>query len=245
MYLNTQFQNNDRRKFESEQLIMNAKAKRRIELDLQIEARKENIKEASIREFIENGIDNSKISDIAKRAEVGTATVYRYFETKPKLVIECATKLWSGGLNSLSEQFHPANFNNLNGFEQVNKILGAIGSLYEESPVFLRLLEQFDNYIVKEQIPKDQLLQYETGIINARTIMLEAILTGQKDGSIRSDIDGIKFYTTATHAVVALIQKLLLRGDVIQSDQEVDSKTQIALLIEMELNFIKRTEGVY
>lgn len=223
---------------------MNAKEKRRIELDLQIEGRKETIIGAAILEFIENGIDNSKISDIAKRAEVGTATVYRYFETKPKLVIECATKLWKGRQNNLSSAFLPADFKAQNGFEQVKKILCSIGSLYEDSPDSLRLLEQFDNYIVKEQIPKEQLRQYESGIMSTRSLMLEAIKAGQADGSIRPDIDGLKFYTTASHAVVALIQKLLLRGDVLQSDHEVDVREQIALMIEMELYFIKGTEGV-
>lgn len=81
---------------------MDAKAKRRLALDQQIKARKEDIIDATICEFIENGIDNSKISDIAKRAEVGTITVYRYFETKPKLVIECATKLWSREMEALT-----------------------------------------------------------------------------------------------------------------------------------------------
>jgi len=85
------------------------------------------------------------------------------------------------------------------------------------------------------------LLQYESGIIDTREILLEAIHLGQKDGSIRSDIDALQFYATATHAVVALSQKLLLRGDVIQSDQEIGAKAQIALLIEMELYFIKGT----
>ncbi len=217
---------------------MEAKAKRRIELDRQIEARKEEIKDAAIKEFIENGIDNSKISDIAKRAEVGAATVYRYFETKPKLVIECATKLWRSGMDSLTQQLNPANFKDLNGFEQVKKILETIGSLHETHPVLLRMMEQFDNYVVKEQIPKEQLLQYEAGIIDTRAMMLDAIRTGQKDGSIRPEVDAIRFYSAATHSLVSLSQKLLLRGDVIQSDQEVDAKAQIALLIEMELYYI-------
>jgi len=220
---------------------MDAKTTRRLALDRQIEARKEAIITAAIQEFIENGIDSSKISDIAKWAHVGAITVYRYFETKPKLVIECALVLWSGEMKNLTPLLFSANNINLNGFERVEKLLSAIGSLHETCPVLLRLLEQFDNFIVKEHVSKAQLLQYESGIIDTREILLEAIHLGQKDGSIRSDIDALQFYATATHAVVALSQKLLLRGDVIQSDQEIGAKAQIALLIEMELYFIKGT----
>ena len=223
---------------------MDAKAKRRLALDEQIKARKEDIINAAIYEFIENGIDNSKISDIAKRAEVGTITVYRYFETKPRLVIECATKLWKSEMEALTPLLFPTDFVELTGFEQAKHILGILGSLHEKCPVLLRLLEQFDNYIVKEHIAKEQLQQYEAGIIDTRETLLSAIRTGQKDGSIRTDFDALQFYATTTHAVVALSQKLLMRGDVIESDLETDAKTQIALLIEMELYFIKGTKEV-
>ena len=74
---------------------MEEKTKRRTELDRQIAARKEDIMDAAILEFIENGIDNSKISDIAKRAEVGTVTVYRYFENKHRLLIYIAAWYWN------------------------------------------------------------------------------------------------------------------------------------------------------
>ena len=224
---------------------MDAKANRRLALDEQIRARKEDIIDAAIYEFIENGIDNSKISDIAKRAEVGTITVYRYFETKPRLVIECATKLWKRELEALTPQLFPSDFDRLNGFEQAEHILGVLGSLHEKCPVLLQLLEQFDNYIVKEHIEKEQLHQYEAGIIDTRETLLSAIHKGKKDGSIRSDIDAIQFYATTTHAVIALSQKLLMRGDVIESDMETDAKTQIALLIKMELYYIKGTKEVF
>ncbi len=218
---------------------MDAKAKRRIELDRQIEARKENIIDSAIQEFIENGIDNSKISDIAKRAEVGAATVYRYFENKPKLVVECATKLWRSEMSSLTPLLYPANYNEQNGFEKVKQILYTIGSLYEIRPHLLRLLEQFDNYTVRERISKELLQKYEAGVIDTREMMLAAIKAGQTDGSIRPDIDAVSFYTTVIHSTIPLIQKLILRGDVIQSDREIDAKTQIALLIDMELSYIK------
>lgn len=218
---------------------MDAKSKRKLERDQQIEKRREEIKDAAIQEFIEKGIDNSTIGDIAKRAEVGVATVYRYFETKPKLVIECATKLWSGEMKSLKPRIYPETFSSLSGFEQVKKILVIFGSLLDECPVFLRLLEQFDNYIVKERVPREELISYEAGILDTRAMMINAIVTGQKDGSIRSDLDGMQFYTTATHAIVALSQKLLLRGDIISSDSEFDVQSQINLLVDMELNYIK------
>lgn len=221
---------------------MDPKSKRRIELNQQMKAHKDAIIEAAIREFIINGIDNSKITDIARHAEVGAATIYRYFETKPKLVIECATKLWSGEVNGLMPRLNPKNFNKLSGFEQMQEILSIFGSLFEECSVLLQLLEQFDNYIAKEKVPKEQLQKYEKGILDLRSITLKAIQKGQKDGSIRPEIDGKQFYMTASHAIMALSQKLLLRGNILQSDNDFDAKTQILSLIDMELYYIKGVE---
>ena len=221
---------------------MEEKTKRRTELDRQIAARKEDIMDAAILEFIENGIDNSKISDIAKRAGVGTVTVYRYFENKPSLVVECATKLWRAQMNSLTPLFYPTNYDELSGFEKVRQILHTIGSLYEIRPGMLHLLEQFDNYTVREHLSKELLQKYEAGIIDTRVRMLAAIEAGQKDGTIRPDIDAVSFYTTVIHSTIPLIQKLLLRGDVIISDRDIDAKKQIALLIDMELSYIRVQE---
>ena len=223
---------------------MDTKAERRLALDLQIEARKEAIVSAATYEFIENGIDNSKISDIAKRAEVGTITVYRYFENKPKLVIECATSLWKSEAEKLHPILFPENFPSQNGFGQVSHILGILASLYKYIPTMLRLLEQFDNYIVREQITKEQLTFYEAGIIQIRAEMLEAFRKGQMDGSIRGDVDALKIYATATHAIVSLSQKLLLRGEIIQSDLETDADLQLKLLADMVLNYIKAENEV-
>ncbi len=223
---------------------MDTKATRRLALDLQIEARKEAIVSAATCEFIENGIDNSKISDIAKRAGVGTITVYRYFENKPKLVIECATELWRTETEKLRPLLFPEGFSSLNGFEQVSHILDVLASLYGYFPIILRLLEQFDNYIVREQITKEQLTHYEAGIMKIRVELLEAFRKGQCDGSIRADVDALKIYATATHAIVSLSQKLLLRGEIIQSDLETDANLQLKLLSDMVLSYIKAGDEV-
>jgi AcrR family transcriptional regulator len=218
---------------------MDAKSKRMLERNQQIEKRKEEILNAAIEEFIQNGIDNSKISDIAKRAVVGSATVYRYFETKPKLVIECATKLWNGEMNSILPRINVESLDSLNGFEQVQKVLNIFVAIYEECPFLLRLLEQFDNYIVNEKIPREQLSQYDVGIAASRDLILKAIKAGQEDGTIRRDFDVLQFYMTIAHAIMALSQKLLMRGDILPSDKEIDGKTQISMLIEVALDFIK------
>lgn len=218
---------------------MDAKTKRRLELDKQIEDRKDDICKAAIAEFIEVGIDNAKIADIAKRAEVGAATVYRYFDNKTGIVVEAASKLWSGEMKHFVPNVKQGDLSGKNGFEQVKSILTLFGTFFKTCPEFLRLLEEFDNYVVRENVSKELLRNYEANISDTEFIMLAAIEKGQRDGTIRPDINPKKFYITSTHAITCLSQKLLLRGNILKSDSEISAKEQIECLIDMELAFIK------
>jgi len=101
------------------------------------------------------------------------------------------------------------------------------------------LLEQFDNYVVEEQIGVEQLENYEKNIIDLKEITFGAMERGKKDGSIKMDIDNNIFYTTIAHSMMSLSQKLILRGNILKSDSEVNGKKQLALLIEMAEGYIK------
>lgn len=218
---------------------MDEKSKRRVELNQQIEIRREEIKSAAICEFMENGIEKSKIYDIAKRAGVGEATIYRYFETKPKLVIQSAVKLWRNSVEELIPKISSESSKNLNGYEKIEAILKLFGSIFEKKPALLRLLEQFDNYIVKECVPMEQLQQFAEGILHVRAVTADIIREGQRDGSIRPEIDSSRFYLSSIQTILTLSQKLLMRGNIIQGEEGYSPKNQIADLIDMQLYYIR------
>lgn len=222
---------------------MEASEKRKLEREHQSESRRDEIIAAAVKEFVSSGIENTRITDIARRAEVGPATVYRYFETKPNLVVECATKLWNGEMTDLAPLINTAKEEGKTGLEHVRALLGVMGELYDKCPEWLRLLEQFDNYIVRENVPREQLAGYEQSIFKTQALMIEAIKQGQEDGTIRPDVDGKSFCVTATHTITALSQKLLLRGYVVKSDSELDAKTEIDTLIEMALRYLSADAG--
>ena len=56
--------------------------------------RMNRILDASFELFAERGIDTIAMTDIAKKAEIGVASLYRYFETKEDLAIEVAIHAW-------------------------------------------------------------------------------------------------------------------------------------------------------
>ena len=218
---------------------MNLKNKRISEINKQKEKRKEDILVAAIEVFKEKSIRSAKMTDIALESEVGVATVYRYFKTKLDLVTEAVNWMCKEEIQLMFEPFEGDDYKRMTGFEQVSYILKLFIQLYEAYPDFLTLLEQFDNYVVEEQIGLEQLENYEKNIIDLKEIAFDAIERGKKDGSIKTDIDNNIFYTTITHSLMSLSQKLILRGNILKSDGEVEGKNQLAILIEMAQGYIK------
>lgn len=218
---------------------MDLKTKRKKELFEQKEKRKEEVITAAVEVFKEKGIENSKMTDIAEKAEVGVASVYRYFKTKPDLAVEVAIKFWDMEINSLYSEIDKDSINKLIGIEKLKTILNVFVNLYNNHKDFVRFLEEFDNYVIKEQIPSEKLENYENSIINLKHIIFEALEEGKKDGSIRRDIDNEVFYITVSHSLMTLSQKLILRGNILKSDNDVSGITQIKLIIDMAVNYIQ------
>ena len=61
---------------------------------IEMSARRARFLEAGFRLMSARTIEAVKLSEIANEAGIGIATLYRYFKTKPALVIEIGTVLW-------------------------------------------------------------------------------------------------------------------------------------------------------
>jgi AcrR family transcriptional regulator len=217
---------------------MNLKVKRKLEMDNQKKKRKEVVVLAAIAVFKEKGIDNSKMTDIAERAEIGVATVYRYFNTKTDIVIESAAIMWEQKISILYEKFSQPKFMELNGADRVREILNLFINIYQKYPEYISFLEHFDNYIVKESIPLENLVSYEKIIIDTKSAIFDAIEQGKKDGSIKNNINNDTFYITITHSLMSLCQKLILRGTILRSNKDVQGVSQLKTLIDMAMLYL-------
>lgn len=213
--------------------------KRKLELENKKALKKKEIIEVAIKVFDELGIENAKMTDVAKRAEVGVASVYRYFNTKGELLIDCGLEHWERMISKYYKDFLTEKYTSLNGIEQVRAILMVFFRIYMEDKHFYKFLEEFDNYILKENVLIDKLNLYEKKILSLMPVMLEALKKGKSDNSISRTIDEMSFYMSITHTLISLCQKLISRNNVLTSDRKVEGETQIMLIIEMAINYIK------
>lgn len=193
--------------------------------------------------FLKHGIEEIKMTDIADASGVGVSTLYRYFGTKPHMVTEVMTYLWDEINELFGGVFDTKEFMQQSGIKQINDLMRMFIVLYEAHSDFMRLLGEFDTYIVREQIPKEELVKYEESIINFYPVLVRAYEKGLKDGTVRR-VESFKlFYLTYAHALLEMCKKFV-GNEILPSDNKAYAVKELQMLIDTGVSYLSsgRTE---
>ncbi len=188
---------------------MGAKDKREKERLEGINKRKSEVVEAAKIIFAEKSIEKATMQDIANRAEVGVASLYRYYSTKLDLVMEVALDYWERDYSQVGTLLVGT------GIEQTLQVMDYFSAKFKENPAMLVFMEQFDAFISncdKEQLP---LKAYEKIISSNNTLLTSIIEKGIQDGSIRVDVKAEEIGNTCVELLMTLAQKSLIREHVL------------------------------
>lgn len=189
--------------------------------------------------FMKQGIETVKMTDIADACGVGVATLYRYFGTKTAITIAAMTYLWTDLKERFRGIFESESFLNQTGCKRLHDLMRMYVQLFELHPNFMRLLGEFDLMLVREEVPKAALKEYEQSVINFYPIVEASYRAGLADGTVRSDIDFKLFYVTITHSMMELCKKIL-QGELLPSDDFSDGKAELNMLIEMAVSYLRK-----
>ena len=194
---------------------------------------------AAAKLFMERGIEDVKMTDIADESGVGVATLYRYFGTKPRMVTEVMTYLWEEITQLFSGVFDSPEFLRQTGLKQLNDLMRMFIVLYQAHTDFMKLVGEFDRYIIREQIPKSELADYEQAIVNFYPVPEHAYKQGLEDGTVR-EIENFKlFYITYAHALLEMCKKFVI-GELLPSDDFTTAEQELMTLIETAVRFLKK-----
>lgn len=189
--------------------------------------------------FLERGIESVKMTEIADASGVGVATLYRYFGTKTGITIAAMTHLWNKLNDMFSGVFESEVFLAQSGLKQLKDLMRMYIVLYDAHKDFMKLLGEFDLMIIKENVPEEDLKEYEQSIINFYTVYEAACKVGVSDGTVRDDIDFKLFYLTYAHALMELGKKLI-RGEVLPSDNFADGVKEMEMLVETAAEYLRK-----
>ena len=181
--------------------------------------------------FMCRSVNEVTIRDIAISAQVGEATIYRYFGNKQNLVMQAAMKLQ----NIVSEGFFRLE-KGKNGYEKLALFYESYYDIYKKHPDFYKFLNEFDAYIAVEQ--SEDMNPYESAIDQYKNFYMEAYQLGLKDGSIKEQKDIEMFYFSTTHALLELCKKLAYKKAVLNQDKTIEKDSEIKCLIDIILGSI-------
>ena len=178
--------------------------------------------------FMCRSVSEVTIRDIAISAQVGEATIYRYFGNKQNLVMQAAMKLQS----IVSEGFFRLE-KGKNGYEKLALFYESYYDIYLKHPNFYKFLNEFDAYIANEK--SDDMNPYENAIDQYKAYYMEAYELGLKDGSVKKQNDIELFYFSTTHALLELCKKLAFKKAVLEQDKGEGKEKEIQCLIDIIL----------
>ena len=220
---------------------MTAQEKLAEERDGQKNARIERILLAAFSLFSHNGFESIAMTDIAKNAEIGVASLYRYVETKDEIAIRTAIWAWENQKKMILPILDDSGYYNKNGIGQLEEIFDLFFKLYQNVPDFFRYIYFFDAYVVCQKIDAERLIPYQAVIESVQKIISDAIFKGIEDGSINSEFKSHEkeLYYSLMHTLFSATQKLSLSGKMLKMDKSNDEIQQLKLLGKVLIGGLK------
>ena len=179
--------------------------------------------------FIVRSIQEVTIKDIAVSAQVGEATIYRYFGKKQTLVVHSAMKL----SQIVSDNYFKLD-EGKNGFEKIKIFYMSYMHIFNEHPEFFKFINEFDSFMGGDD--SNAINPYESVVGQYEKTFMNAYEEGLKDGSIKKQEDIKMFYFSTTHALLELCKKLSIRKAVLTQDNVIEKKKQVECLIDIVLS---------
>lgn len=191
---------------------------------------KDGIVDDACEVFLSRSISDTTIKDIAVKAGVGEATVYRYFKNKQNLVALCAVKLQERVYNEYFKLVGDS------GYERLRKFYGSYIEIFKSHPEFYRFINEFDAFTLTFSPDLDA---YSDGLDLFKEQFFSAYRLGVKDKSVREVKDAETFYYATTHAMLELCKKLSVDIRIVKQDDKIKKDEEACALAEIILSALK------
>ncbi len=193
---------------------------------IEMAAKNQRILENAFRLFAENAIEKVKLTEVATAAEIGIASLYRYYPSKPELVLAVSTWAWT---NYLSQNPLPLS-DQMTGADEFEVHLNAFLDLYRDHKDLLRFNQFFNVYIQSEDITAEQMQEYLEIVHKLEEPFAATCLKGKEDGTIKTDLSEKKMFSVTLHLMLAAVTRYAVG---LAYNEETDAEAELELLKEM------------
>ncbi|GAA0405697.1 helix-turn-helix domain-containing protein [Paenibacillus motobuensis] len=215
---------------------MDPKTRHKDELQRGKQNRIQLVIEAAEEVFKERGIDQTTMQNIADRACVGVATVFRFFPKKEKLVVAVATR----NLEIVLHTFQAIAEMQVPCYEKISLLFDDFITLLDsDDSSNVKLLENFESYAAYYKEPIEDIDIFNKIYRQISDVFSSIIQQGMEDGSIRNDIPVDKVLTTVINTFGNFARKLSLQKNILTVEPDLDPKEQLLILKDILLSYLK------
>jgi AcrR family transcriptional regulator len=216
---------------------MGAKEKRERERSEAINKRKLEVINAAKAMFTSKSIETTSMQDIADKAEVGVASVYRYYKNKSDLVYAVA-------LEYIDESILD---NDLiltgSGLDKAEQLIDYLLAGYKTKAQLLSFVEQFEIFLLTHVDASSDLHGYNHTDVFRRLLdeeirmLNQVLIEGIKDGTIRKDVDLQETALSMINLYRLIGQKIAFQVEMLHQDTVVSGEG-IKIYKDMMLRYL-------
>ncbi len=173
----------------------------------QTEATRVAFLEKSYELFTERTIEAVSMIEIAKECGYGTMTLYRYYKSKPELVVAVAARKWQEFICRNHERRPAEGFAGMTAAEIFDFYLDSFLLLYRDHRELLRFNLFFNIYIQAEGVEPEVMEPYREVIGTLEEIFHILYERAGEDHTIRTDEGEEKMFSLTLHFMLALVTR--------------------------------------
>ena len=200
------------------------------------EQRMQDIIKAAQKTFIEKGLEEATMQDIANEASIGIATLFRYFPKKEKLLVAVIIKIIEGNISV----FQAAEDLQGTCIQKIEKIFDIYIMFNKEKQERTKLIASFETYAAQHNEPLEDIDIYGTAFEKIKIIFSKIIDAGKKDSSIRPDIDIDETLNVMIHAFNAFSARLSMpKKNIGLSSNAMNPEEELIVLKTIFINYLQ------
>ena len=203
----------------------------------EVERRKNQLLDAGFQLFSKYGIETVSLQKVADAADVGATTMYKYFQTKEKLLIAISAKVWGEVWQEVLMNPETDGFDSFTAYQGIAFYADLIISLYRKYPELLRFSSEYKTFINRHgnmNMEDNPLKEHLDVLEPVRNLFHQMYERAKVDGSIRMDIPEQELFTTMAITMLSVAERYA-QGIVWADDHKDDHTRELIHLKEMLL----------
>ena len=204
----------------------------------EMDERNRKILDVAFELFVDKKIEAVSMGDIARAADVGRATLFRYYPSKLELVIAVCADQWKRYLDGLDERRPISSVHDIPAIDRLRFTMDSYIDMYQRHKDLLQYNDNFNHYVTHEGAAQEQLVDFNRSLYSANTRFHLMYEKAKEDRTFRTDIPEDIFFRVTLHSMMAACAHYA--GDFIWGAKDnKDYTAELILLREMIVNFAK------